>query len=227
MEAAPRTCKARDPRRRPVFVNKDGRQVPLTAFARIARHHAAVGQPPGRHAGQHHPVTAWPTRCVAVAGQRRHTRRRGRSGRAGVGARQFQRHGRGLSAGAGGQPLLILAAIVTIYLVLGMLCEDLDPPVTILSTLPRAGVQGAAGADAVQDQFSLIALIGVMLLIGIVKKNAILMIDPALDRRRKSGAVARAGHLPSLPPAPAPHFDDHHRPPSLALPLALEPGSWV
>lgn len=88
------------------------------------------------------------------------------------------------------QPLLILAALVTIYLVLGMLYESLVHPLTILSTLPSAGVGALLALMLFKTEFSLIALIGVFLLIGIVKKNAILMIDFALARQRGGQASA-------------------------------------
>ena len=90
-----------------------------------------------------------------------------------------------------GQPLLILAAMVAIYLVLGMLYESLVHPLTILSTLPSAGVGALLALLAVETEFSLIAMIGVILLIGIVKKNAIMMIDVALERMRSLGEGAR------------------------------------
>jgi len=89
------------------------------------------------------------------------------------------------------QPLLILAALVTIYIVLGMLYESLVHPITILSTLPSAGVGALLALMAVGTEFSLIAMIGVILLIGIVKKNAIMMIDVALERMRSLGESAR------------------------------------
>jgi len=91
-----------------------------------------------------------------------------------------------------GQPLLILAAIITIYLVLGMLYESLVHPITILSTLPSAGVGALLALMLFKTEFSLIALIGVILLIGIVKKNAIMMIDFALTRQRQQGEPGRA-----------------------------------
>ena len=89
------------------------------------------------------------------------------------------------------QPLLILAALVTIYIVLGILYESLIHPVTILSTLPSAGVGALLALMAVDMEFSLIAMIGVILLIGIVKKNAIMMIDVAIERMRQEGENAR------------------------------------
>jgi multidrug efflux pump len=89
------------------------------------------------------------------------------------------------------QPILILAAIITIYIVLGMLYESLIHPITILSTLPSAGVGALLALLAVDTEFSLIAMIGVILLIGIVKKNAIMMIDVAIERMRHLGENAR------------------------------------
>ncbi len=89
------------------------------------------------------------------------------------------------------QPLLILAALVTIYIVLGVLYESLIHPITILSTLPSAGVGALLALLAVDMEFSLIAMIGVILLIGIVKKNAIMMIDVAIERMRAGAASAR------------------------------------
>ena len=82
------------------------------------------------------------------------------------------------------QPLLILAALVTIYLVLGILYESLIHPITILSTLPSAGVGALLALMLFDTELSLIAFIGVILLIGIVKKNAIMMIDFAIERQR-------------------------------------------
>jgi multidrug efflux pump len=82
------------------------------------------------------------------------------------------------------QPFLILAALVTIYIVLGVLYESFVHPLTILSTLPSAGVGALLALMAFGTEFSIMALIGVILLIGIVKKNAIMMIDFALDAQR-------------------------------------------
>ena len=89
-------------------------------------------------------------------------------------------------------PLLILTAVLTIYIVLGVLYESYVHPLTILSTLPSAGVGALVALMAVNTEFSLMALIGVILLIGIVKKNAIMMIDVALDIERKQGVAPAA-----------------------------------
>ena len=85
------------------------------------------------------------------------------------------------------QPFLILAALITIYIVLGVLYESYIHPLTILSTLPSAGVGALIALMAFRTEFSIMALIGVILLIGIVKKNAIMMIDFAVDAERQRG----------------------------------------
>ena len=85
------------------------------------------------------------------------------------------------------QPLLILAALVTVYIVLGMLYESYIHPITILSTLPSAGVGALFALLICRTELSLIALIGLFLLIGLVKKNGIMMVDFALEAERKEG----------------------------------------
>jgi multidrug efflux pump len=82
------------------------------------------------------------------------------------------------------EPILVLAALLAIYIVLGVLYESYIHPITILSTLPSAGLGAVLALMALNTEFSIIALIGVILLIGIVKKNAIMMIDFALDAER-------------------------------------------
>jgi multidrug efflux pump len=86
---------------------------------------------------------------------------------------------------------LVLAAIITVYIVLGMLYESAIHPVTILSTLPSAGLGAVLALLALHTDFSVVALIGVILLIGIVMKNAIMMIDVAIDIERRRGASPR------------------------------------
>src|SRR5262249_56977582 len=83
--------------------------------------------------------------------------------------------------------MLILAALAAMYVVLGMLYESYVHPITILSTLPSAGVGALLALMAVQIEFSLMAMIGVLLLIGIVQKNAIMMIDFPIYAQRRSG----------------------------------------
>ena len=89
------------------------------------------------------------------------------------------------------EPVLIAAALITVYLVLGVLYESYIHPITILSTLPSAGVGALLALIVTGNDFSVIALIGIVLLIGIVKKNAIMMIDFALDAERNSGQETR------------------------------------
>ena len=100
---------------------------------------------------------------------------------------QFQGTARAFQASLVNTPLLILAAIVTVYILLGILYESYIHPVTILSTLPSAGVGALLSLMLFGQDFSVIALIGIILLIGIVEKNAIMMIDFALDAERKEG----------------------------------------
>src|SRR5882672_5338419 len=85
------------------------------------------------------------------------------------------------------EPILILAAVITVYIVLGILYESYIHPITIISTLPSAGVGAILALLLCRTDFSVIALIGMILLIGIVKKNAIMMIDFALEAERKEG----------------------------------------
>ncbi len=104
----------------------------------------------------------------------------------------FQGTARDAQASQGQQPLLILAALVVIYIVLGILYESLVHPLTVLSTLPSAGVGAVLALLIFKLDFSLIALIGVFLLIGIVQKNAILIIDFAIEAERARGITAVA-----------------------------------
>jgi multidrug efflux pump len=123
------------------------------------------------------------------------------------------------------QPWLILAAIITIYIILGVLYESFIHPITILSTLPSAGVGALLALMLFGYDLSIIALIGIILLMGIVKKNAIMMIDFALEAERTQGltprdAIVQAALLrfrPIMMTTLAALFG--------ALPLALESGT--
>jgi multidrug efflux pump len=99
----------------------------------------------------------------------------------------FQGTAQAFQASLANQPFLILAALVVVYIVLGILYESYVHPLTILSTLPSAGVGAILALLATGGELNVIALIGVILLIGIVKKNAIMMIDFALEAERKEG----------------------------------------
>ena len=99
----------------------------------------------------------------------------------------FQGTAQAFQAALANQPLLILAALITVYIVLGVLYESYVHPITILSTLPSAGVGAILALMLFRLDLSVIAMIGIVLLIGIVKKNAIMMIDFALDAEREGG----------------------------------------
>ena len=99
----------------------------------------------------------------------------------------FQGTAQAFQASLATEPYLILAALVTVYIVLGILYENYVHPITILSTLPSAGVGALLALLLFHTELSIIALIGIILLIGIVKKNAILMIDFAISAERKEG----------------------------------------
>jgi multidrug efflux pump len=99
----------------------------------------------------------------------------------------FQGTAAAFQASLANEPILILAALVTVYIVLGVLYESYIHPITILSTLPSAGVGAVLALMLFGAEFSIIALVGVILLIGIVKKNAIMMIDFALHAEREQG----------------------------------------
>ena len=161
-----------------------------------ARQHAARGQPPGpvrRHARSRSTCRRACRSATPSAAIERDDARasacRPRSTAASQGTAQvFQQS-------LANEPLLILAALVAVYIVLGMLYESYVHPVTILSTLPSAGVGAVLALMLFNTEFSIIALIGVILLIGIVKKNAIMMIDFALDAERDAGPELARGDL--------------------------------
>jgi multidrug efflux pump len=168
-----------------------GAQVPLSAFARYASTNTALGVnhqsqfvastisfnlPEGTSLGQ-------ATRAVEDA-----------LARIGVPATirgSFQGTARAFQDSLSSQPWLILAALLTVYIVLGVLYESYVHPITILSTLPSAGIGALLALMLFRTEFSVIALIGVILLIGIVKKNAIMMIDFALDVERNRNKSSR------------------------------------
>jgi multidrug efflux pump len=102
----------------------------------------------------------------------------------------FQGTAEAFQSSLASQPLLILAALITVYIVLGVLYESYIHPLTILSTLPSAGVGALLALLICRIELSVIALIGIILLIGIVKKNAIMMIDFALEAEREQGKPA-------------------------------------
>ena len=106
-------------------------------------------------------------------------------------AGSFQGTAQAFMASLGNQPLLILAALITVYIVLGVMYESYIHPVTILSTLPSAGVGAVLALMACRMELTVIAVIGIILLIGIVKKNGIMMVDFALEAEREHGLPPR------------------------------------
>ena len=173
------------------FVNSSGQQIPLTAFAKITTSTTPLSV-------QHQSGTPASTVSYNLAPNVSLSQANDaiRNAMTELGVPVSIRGSFSGSAGAfqqmlAGQPLLILAAIITIYLVLGILYENLVHPLTILSTLPSAGVGALLALMLFKTEFSLIAFIGVILLIGLVKKNAIMMIDFALARE-KGGHVTAA-----------------------------------
>ena len=112
----------------------------------------------------------------------------------------------------GAQPMVILAALLAIYIILGVLYESLAHPLTIISTLPSAGLGALLALQLFGAELTVIAFIGIILLIGIVKKNGIMMVDFALAAEREGGLAAGAGDPRGLPRAlPADHDDDARR----------------
>jgi multidrug efflux pump subunit AcrB len=103
----------------------------------------------------------------------------------------FQGTAQAFTASLQSEPWLILAALITVYIVLGILYESLIHPITILSTLPSAAVGALIALLVARVEFTIIALIGVILLLGIVKKNAIMMIDFALEAERAEGLTPK------------------------------------
>ncbi len=125
------------------------------------------------------------------------------------------------------QPLLILGVLVAVYLVLGILYESLIHPLTILSTLPSAGLGAFLALRMTGTEFSLIALLGLFLLIGIVMKNAILMIDFAIDTERRNGSTPQAAIFEAAQMRLRPILMTNFAALLGALPLVLASGEGV
>ena len=121
----------------------------------------------------------------------------------------FQGAALAFQSALGNELLLILAAVVTVYIVLGVLYESFIHPVTILSTLPSAGVGALLALLISGHDLDIIAIIGIILLIGIVKKNAIMMIDFALVAEREAREAAARGDPSGGAAALPAHSDDH------------------
>jgi multidrug efflux pump len=164
-----------------------GTQVPLSAFTHLDTGHAPLAV---NHQGQFPAVTLSFNLAPGVALGHAVDAIRAVERQIGLPASiraSFQGTAQAFQASLANEPLLILAAIITVYIVLGVLYESYIHPVTILSTLPSAGVGAILALLLVGAHLDVIALIGIILLIGIVKKNAIMMIDFALDAERTEG----------------------------------------
>jgi len=168
-----------------------GGQVPLSAFTRVEETSVPLAV---NHQGQFPVVTVSfnlaPGASLGEAVEAIETARKEIGLPAGIQA-GFEGTAAAFQASLQGEWLLILAALVTVYIVLGVLYESYIHPITILSTLPSAGVGAVISLMICKQDFSVIALIGIILLLGIVKKNAIMMIDFALDAERREGMAPR------------------------------------
>ncbi len=192
MEAAPQFWQSADALQ-DVYVNtSSGAQVPLAAFSRYEATNTPLGV---NHQGQFTASTIsfnLPVGVSLSAATAAVNEALARMGVPNTIRGNFQGTARAFQASLASQPWLILAALVAVYLVLGMLYESYVHPITILSTLPSAGVGALLALLAFKTEFNIIGLIGVILLIGIVKKNAIMMIDFALEAERKEGLAPEA-----------------------------------
>ena len=165
-----------------------GGEVPLSAFTTFrARHLAAGGESSGPVPGGDGFVQPGARRIAGRRGRRRSIDAQEELGMPASIQATFQGTAAAFQASLANEPILILAALVTVYIVLGVLYESYIHPITILSTLPSAGVGALLALMICHTDFSVIALIGIILLIGIVEKNAIMMIDFALEAERKEG----------------------------------------
>ncbi|CAH1905002.1 multidrug efflux pump RND permease subunit MdtC [Candidatus Nitrotoga sp. HW29] len=191
MEAAPQYLQSPEALKDVFFIAPGGLQVPLAAFARWEETATPLAI---NHQGQFAASTISFNLPVGVSLSDATRAIEDAMVKIGVPTSvhgSFQGTAKAFQMSLATQPLLILAALVAVYLVLGMLYESYIHPITILSTLPSAGVGAILALLMFKMDFSIIALIGVILLIGIVKKNAILMIDFALEAERKRGLNPR------------------------------------
>ena len=169
----------------------NGAQIPLSSIATLTEQHTALVV---SHIGQFPANTISFNLAPGVAlGDAIHaiTQAKADIGLPASTQTNFQGAALAFSASQGSELLLILAAIITVYIVLGVLYESYIHPITILSTLPSAGMGALLALMAFGSDLGIIAVIGIILLIGIVKKNAIMIIDFALEAERNQGMSAR------------------------------------
>ena len=187
MEAAPEYWQSPESLKNVYVSTASGAQVPLSAFATYGPTNTPLGV---NHQGQFVASTISFNLAPDVSLSQATRAVEGAMARLGVPDTvrgTFQGSARAFQASLNSQPWLILAALITVYIVLGVLYESYVHPITILSTLPSAGVGALLALLLFRTEFSIIAFIGVILLIGIVKKNAIMMIDFALEAERTRG----------------------------------------
>jgi hydrophobe/amphiphile efflux-1 (HAE1) family protein len=171
--------------------SSNGTEVPLSAFAHFASRTAPLAV---NHQGQYPAVTLSFNLAPGVALGEAVDAINAAERQIGLPSSiraTFQGTAQAFQASLANEPVLILAALFTVYIVLGMLYESFIHPITILSTLPSAGVGALLALLISGTELSVMAMIGIILLIGIVKKNAIMMIDFALEAERKEGKSPR------------------------------------
>src|SRR5437764_5313303 len=177
---------------RKIYINSSsGGQVPLAAFTHFESSTAALAV---NHSGIFPSVTISFNLAPGVALGDAVTAINNVQTKAGMPASistTYSGTAQAFQASLANEPVLIAAALATVYIVLGILYESLIHPITILSTLPSAGVGALVALLLCNTELSVIAVIGIILLIGIVKKNAIMMIDFALDAERNGGRSPR------------------------------------
>jgi multidrug efflux pump len=187
MEVAPRFWQRPETLREIYVHSSTGAEVPLSAFTHYEPTATSLSV---NHQGQFPAVTISfnlpPGVALGDAVKAIDTTARRMGLPVGVRGR-FQGTAEAFEASLANEPLLILAALVTVYIVLGVLYESYIHPITILSTLPSAGVGALLALFICRTELSIIAVIGIILLIGLVKKNGILMVDFALEVERREG----------------------------------------
>lgn len=192
MEVDPAFWQSPDTLRDIYVPSSKGAMVPLAAFT----HYEATATPLAvNHQGQFPAVTLSFNLAPGIAlgdGVKAIEKASRELGMPATVSGSFQGTARAFQASLKNQPLLILAALLTVFIVLGILYESYIHPITILSTLPSAGVGAVAALMIFKIDLSLIAIIGVILLIGIVKKNGIMMVDFAIAAERREGKTPEA-----------------------------------
>jgi multidrug efflux pump len=187
VEAAPQFTQSPETLQKLFVVNPAGQSIPLSAFAHWAPGNAPLSV---NHQGQFAAATIsfnLPKKMSLSDADRIIERTRVTIGMPTTVQGSFQGTAKTYKDNQNSQLILIIAAIVAVYIVLGILYESYIHPITILSTLPSAGLGALLALWVTNTEFSQVALIGILLLIGIVKKNAIMLIDFALDAERREG----------------------------------------